>query len=392
MKWSRGSSFPTHLLYADDILVFCPANERNAQTIINILDYYGKISGQSFNPEKSQIFFSNKVPTFLRHSITRTLPFSVGNLPFIYLGVPIFKGKVRAAHLRSIHDKILNKFSRWKGLKLSMAGRLCLVKSVIQSSLTHSMMVYRWPRQLLHELDSKCRNFIWTGDTCKKPSCTVAWNRVCSIKTEGGLGVRSFSIMNKCFLMKIAWKIICGKDFGFDLIKDRYLNRFCRTKNLTTPSTLWMGIREEVGSLVDNSYSFIGDGSSTNFWTDDWLGYRLIDKCHVPHFMWNYLHYPVFDYFYDGVWHFTQDFINLYPHVVCDILLIPIGEDTDMRYWKHSLTGNVSSANAFANDCHKFPRVVWGTWLWESYIPVQRSLISWRIIHNRLPTLDRLIR
>ncbi|XP_057811849.1 uncharacterized protein LOC131026092 [Salvia miltiorrhiza] len=265
MQMRRGTNFPTHILYADDVLVFCHATVNNARTIQKILDYYGQISDQIVSQDKSQIFFTNKVPIQTCRAIRNFLRFPQGNFPINYLGVPIFKGRVRASYLRPIQDRVINKFARWKGLHLSMAGRLCLIRSVIQSSLTHAMMVYRWPTALIKELDACCRNFLWTGNIKQVSSCSVSWNRVCSIKEEGGLGVRSFELMNKSYLMKMAWKVVCGCDFGYDLIRDRYLDCFGRRKPLVAASTIWMGLREEIDGLVADSYSHIGDGVSTSF-------------------------------------------------------------------------------------------------------------------------------
>ncbi|XVE86635.1 hypothetical protein DITRI_Ditri18aG0050200 [Diplodiscus trichospermus] len=44
-----------------------------------------------------------------------------GQLPFIYLGVPLFVGSAKRRHLQHIADSILSKFSKWKGMTLSMA-------------------------------------------------------------------------------------------------------------------------------------------------------------------------------------------------------------------------------------------------------------------------------
>ncbi|XP_057775188.1 uncharacterized protein LOC130994172 [Salvia miltiorrhiza] len=390
MQFSRGVPFPTHLLYADDILIFCKATKANARTLLKILNFYGEISGQVFSPSKSQIIFSDHIVARTKRQVTRILALSIGNLPFSYLGVPMFRGKPKASHMQVIHDRIINKFARWKGLQLSMAGRLCLINSVISSSITHSMMVFRWPKSLLKSLDAKCRNFLWNGDISKPPSCSVSWNRVCAIKAEGGLGIRSFVIMNKSFLMKMAWRVIEGNSFGYDIIKRRYLTPCCKVKNVA-PSSVWIGLREEIGGLVWDSYSYIGKGDSVLFWLDDWLGYRLADKCGIPFFLRNSINQTVEDYFFDGVWHFTQEFVNSYPMVVCDILLLPIG-DSDARFWKPSLQGKVTAALAFSHHSHKFPKVSWGTWIWEPYIPTHRSLVCWRLLHDRMPTYDRLIR
>ncbi|XP_057803511.1 uncharacterized protein LOC131018823 [Salvia miltiorrhiza] len=391
MNICRARPFPTHFLYADDILVFCTASEENARTLRHILTFYGDISGQFYSPEKSHIYFTDKVSTALKRAIGRSIDFAPGAFPFTYLGVPLFVGRVRASYLRPIHDRILQKFARWRGRHLSMAGRICLVKSVIQSSITHSMMIYRWPRSLLKILDAKCRNFIWTGNTEKCAACTVAWARVCAIKEEGGLGVRSFSLMNRSYLMKRAWSVIRGTAFGMDIMRQRYLSRFSHVKTVAAPSSIWLGLRAEIAPLVNDSYCYIGDGAFTNFWNDDWLGYSIARKCGVPHYVQDFLKHSVADYFYEGIWHFTQGFVDAFPDIVCDILLLPIGDDEDIRFWKPSLHGDVTASLAFARHCHRFPAVKWGKWIWENYIPTRRSMTTWRLLHRRLPTFDILI-
>ncbi|XP_057792998.1 uncharacterized protein LOC131009600 [Salvia miltiorrhiza] len=149
---------------------------------------------------------------------------------------------------------------------------------------------------------------------------------------------------------------------------------------------------QEVDQLVDNTYSCIERGDSTYFWKYDWLRYKLVDKIRIPHYMHDFLNFSVQDYFYDGVWHFSTTFVNRFPEVVADILLLPMTGDFDRRYWKHSVKGEVSVALAFSSIGHRFPQVTWGKWIWEPFIPIRRSILCWRIIHGRLPTLDALIR
>ncbi|XP_057811506.1 uncharacterized protein LOC131025735 [Salvia miltiorrhiza] len=392
MDFSRGASFPSHLLYADDILIFCKASLKNARKVKEILDFYGDISGQICNPTKSHVFFGRGVSSAMKTRVSSELGFAMGSLPVIYLGVPIFSGCMRASYLIGIYDKIVNKFSSWKGLHLSMAGRIYLVRYVIQSSVTHSMMIYRLPKSLIYKLDRKCRNFIWSRHVDKKPSCPVSWSRVCASRSKGGLGVRSFSAMNRNFLMKMAWRLVQGRDFASSVLATRYLSRFGYAKMHLTSSPFWTGVREHVSSLVNDSYSYIGTGEHIYFWHDDWLGYKLADKLHIPLFMRDFLQQAVSDYFYDGVWHFTPDFIIQFPDLVVDILLLPIGEERDTRFWKPSVSGEVSASLAYASQSTNFPKVLWGTWIWERFIPDRRSLVTWRILHLKMPTLDGLIK
>jgi hypothetical protein len=84
------------------------------------------------------------------------LNFNLGSLPFTYLGVPIFKGKPKSIWLQPITDKIHSKQSAWKASLLTMAGRVQLVRAVIQSMLT-SITLYSWPTSLLKELEKNVK-------------------------------------------------------------------------------------------------------------------------------------------------------------------------------------------------------------------------------------------
>ncbi|KAL8485715.1 hypothetical protein ACS0TY_027845 [Phlomoides rotata] len=117
-----------------------PASRGNARCLKLILDTYADLSGQVFNPDKSKAYFGKHVSTQNRAYFRSTLHIGSASLPFIYLGVPLFRGAHKAAHLRILADRITTKFAGWKGSALSMAGRVCLVNSVIVSSLVHSMM------------------------------------------------------------------------------------------------------------------------------------------------------------------------------------------------------------------------------------------------------------
>ncbi|XP_057791433.1 uncharacterized protein LOC131008538 [Salvia miltiorrhiza] len=277
MSFSRTMLFPTHLLYADDILIFCRAFIRNAKTIKHILEYYGELSG--------------------------------------------------------------------------------------------------WPKSLLHEIDRKCRNFIWTGNTEQKPSCSVKWSRCCTIKEEGGLGIRSFTLMNKSYLMKLAWNMIKGNSFAHKVLRSRYLTPHGYAKANVANSSVWIGVKHEINDLVDNSYAVVGNGMFTLFWLDDWLGYKISDKLGIPSFLWGFMQQSISDYFFDGCWHFSANFVESFPDIVCDILLIPLGNAPDERFWKPSLRGDVTSSLAFANISNRYPKVVWGKWIWDPAVPIRRSLI-----------------
>ncbi|XP_057779862.1 uncharacterized protein LOC130998460 [Salvia miltiorrhiza] len=199
MRMSRPLLFPSHFLYVDDVLLFCKADHRSCKMIDSILHIYASVSGQFCNKAKSTVFFGKGVPLQMRRRLKRDLGFSTGSLPFIYLGVPIVAGRVSSSRLACIRDRIITYFPRWQGMQLSMAGRICLVTSVIQSAAVHSMLIFKWLVKHLHDLDRACRSFIWTGTTISKPNSSVAWNRVCAPKAQGE--IFGFLLSSEVFLV-----------------------------------------------------------------------------------------------------------------------------------------------------------------------------------------------
>lgn len=85
--------------------------------------------------------------------------FQIGSLPFIYLGVPLFKGKRNMILLQPIADRLINKLVSWKGSLLSFVGRVELVKSSIVGMLTHNMTAYAWSLSLIADIKRAVKLF-----------------------------------------------------------------------------------------------------------------------------------------------------------------------------------------------------------------------------------------
>ena len=99
MRASRNVQVPSHLLYADDVLLFCKATRMNAEALKYAFDLYGRLSGQIVSTEKSKIYFGKGVSVRLKDNIHTYWDLRNGFIPFIYLGVPFFKGKPKKEFL-----------------------------------------------------------------------------------------------------------------------------------------------------------------------------------------------------------------------------------------------------------------------------------------------------
>jgi hypothetical protein len=167
IKASRNTFVPSHCLYADDIMVFCRGKISCVQALKSLFADYAICSGQVINASKSTLFYGG-ISQVILANIVNLIGFNLGTLPFNYLGVPIFKGKPKARYFIPFADKLKSKLSAWKASLLSIAGRVQLVKSVIQSMLVYSMSIYSWPASIIKTIEGWTRNFIWSGDTAHK--------------------------------------------------------------------------------------------------------------------------------------------------------------------------------------------------------------------------------
>jgi hypothetical protein len=140
-KGSRKVCIPSHCLYADDIMVYCTGRHSNLVALKDLFSRYAMASGQVVNARKSTIYVGGISHARLVQ-IAQFIGFNIGSLPFIYLGVTIFKGKPKVTFLQPIADKVKAKLAAWKASLLSIAGRIQLVKSVIQSMMVYSISIY----------------------------------------------------------------------------------------------------------------------------------------------------------------------------------------------------------------------------------------------------------
>ena len=73
IRVSQRAPWISHLLFADDCLIFSQADRRNADRIAQILDIYNKGSGQLVNKHKSVVFFSDNCSPGVKQEVLQSL-------------------------------------------------------------------------------------------------------------------------------------------------------------------------------------------------------------------------------------------------------------------------------------------------------------------------------
>ncbi|PKU83210.1 putative mitochondrial protein [Dendrobium catenatum] len=130
-----GNCEVSHLMFADDLLVFSTATTANAHTIKSILMDFAAVSGLKVNPIKSSILISKN--TMVAEEICNILNVQQSFSPMKYLGLPIFYKKLRSCDFQPLLQKITTLLDGWKAKTLSLAGRVQFIKFTISNTLSY---------------------------------------------------------------------------------------------------------------------------------------------------------------------------------------------------------------------------------------------------------------
>jgi ribonuclease HI len=390
IKGPRSCLVPSHSLYADDILIFCKGNLAGLRNLKDLFSQYALESGQVINSSKSTIFSGSITPGRL-NLIVQLLNFELGSLPFDYLGVPIFKGKPKSLHLQPVADKIKQKLSAWKASLLSIAGRVQLVRSVVQSMLTYSISIYSWPISLLKDLEKCIRNFIWSGDSDKRKLVTVSWKKMCRPYSQGGLNIRSLIKLNEATNLKLGWDLLHSDSSWAKLLRARAL-RNGRPILHHIFSSLWAGVKTEYSNIKSNSVWIIGDGSSISFWHDNWSGSPLTSKLAIPDQVSGSLQATVRDFIFNNKWNIPPLLSRFFPSLqgILNSGSLPLDDPTDLLSWQHTVDGDMKLRDAYHFKSQFHYDLPWANIIWSNDIPPSRSLLVWRLMHGKLPTDENL--
>ena len=399
---TRGGTRLSHLMFADDVVLFGEASREQAQLIRDCLDEFCSASGQRVSMQKSNIYFSPNTNEAVVAEVCNILSMKQTDNLGRYLGVPTIHGRVTKNLFQNVVTRVDNRLAGWKTKCLSLAGRITLIKSTITAIPAYVMQSARLPRSVCDELDKKIRRFLWGGTALERKPHLVAWGKVIQEKAHGGLGIRSMRQLNTAFLMKLNWRL---KTQPHTLWARILQEKYCRRQDLerlpdrrVSNSNVWRGIMDTIELTSKGMGMAIGDGRLTNFWTHKWLdGQQLLDHAlsQIPE-----QHYPlrVCDYWLPGS---GWDWPRLSQLLPSDILRriasfeLPMEAIDDQPIWVGSKSGDfrINSAiqlvqsvvDARLDHLATTTSTTW-SWVWKLRLPYRVQVFVWLVLHRKLLT------
>jgi len=151
----RNAPGVSHLLFAEDTLLFFRATTDQAEEVKEVLVTYGKCTGQQINPAKCSIMFSDKCPSAMQDQVKAILQVERIVFDAKYLRLPTPNGRMKGDRFQHLKDSLKD----YSEKTLSSAAKEILIKSVAQALLTYIMSVFKLPLGLCDDLIAIIRSF-----------------------------------------------------------------------------------------------------------------------------------------------------------------------------------------------------------------------------------------
>ncbi|GLU13484.1 hypothetical protein SLE2022_301180 [Rubroshorea leprosula] len=405
-KIRRRSPTISHLLFADDSLIFCRATMEEVCQLQTILQVYGDVSGQRVNFSKSAAIFSSNTPYEVRHHLCNKLGIKTDSAFTKYLGVPTSWGKSKKNCLNYVVDNVQKKLTQWKKSFLSQAGREILIKTVAMAIPTFTMSCFLFPTGVCQDINKIIRKFWWGQKNDERKLCWVSWNQLSKSKHVGGMGFKDLYCFNLAMLARQAWRLLQNPNaLWVRVLKSLYFpnSSFLTARKGSHPSWAWSSILKGRDIVQLGMRWNVGTGQNILIYQDNWVPTLPGFKVNSPsetHSVFSYVCELLDD---RGEWDITKLNASFRNQVSWEILKIPIGACEDSLVWHHDKYGNFSVKSAYLlaynptpelgmHDTNRSLNTVDWKHLWKLKVPPKVRNFLWRAILNSLPSLDNLVK
>ncbi|KAK1642877.1 hypothetical protein QYE76_060682 [Lolium multiflorum] len=274
LKICRRAPGMSHLLFADDSLLFFEGSIQQVMVVKIILDRYEKATGQLVSLGKCSIMYGRRVPDHVQAEIKQLLCYDTGSFEEKYLGLPVPEGQMRKGKCKSLKDRFQKRLSDWVEKYLSSGGKEVLIKAILQGLPIYAMSVFEFPAGLVEELNQMIRDFHWGDEHERRRMHWLSWDKLMQPKLNGGMGFRDFRVYNQALLARQSWRLLQFPDSPCArLLKEKYYpsGHLLDTAFIQDVSATWKGVMHGLELLKQGAIWRIGSGAMVKIWRDNWL-------------------------------------------------------------------------------------------------------------------------
>ena len=265
----------SHLLFADDTLIFCGADSDQLYNLRYVFTWFEAVSSLKINLSKSEIVPVGDVPHIeeLRH----LLGCKNSVLPVKYLGLPLGATFKETTIWNPVLEKVEKRLASWKRLYLSKGGKITLIKSTLSSIPTYFLLLFPIPSRVANRLEKLQKDFLRCRLDEKPKYHLVNWSHICAPLQSGGLAIRDLRRFNQSLLGKWLWQYgLERKALWRSVIEVKYESLWggwcLKMGKGPYGVSLWKFIHRGWDAFYHHCFFLLGDGQKVQFWHDCWCG------------------------------------------------------------------------------------------------------------------------
>ena len=183
--------------------------------------------------------------------------------------MPLISTRLTARDCRPLIDKITNRVESWTSKRLSYAGRLQLIRSVLFSIQVYWSSIFILPKEVCKVIDQILRSH---GAVGISKAAKVAWDVVCLPIEEGGLGLKRVHDWNKAAITRHLWNIASNSHTIWTSCINSYLLKGRSVWGIPVPNDCswnWsklLNLRDTVRPFIRSK---VDKGEGTFLWFDN---------------------------------------------------------------------------------------------------------------------------